>query len=161
MIRYVKIFLVLSIGVWGLIGTVGNLSDVQSVYDAVVGVASMSGVPEGAGPPWRTTSPVVIWAGVLLIVLGKLTALVGGFFGGAVMLKHANASREEFAHAKKWAVAGCGLTFGLLILSFTVIAEGTFFMFFSQQHAGVGELAFRFAGSFGLITIFVAQAEPD
>ncbi|MDJ0905179.1 MAG: DUF2165 family protein [Woeseiaceae bacterium] len=160
MVRYVKIFLVLCIGFWGLLGTLGNLSDVQGVYDTVSAVASMSSVPEGAGPPWRTTSAVVIWAGVCLIVVGKLTALLGGGLGGAMMLRHARGSREEFARAKTWAVAGCGATFGLLILSFTIIAEGAFFMFFSPQYGGAGELAFRLAGSFGLITLFVAQAEP-
>ncbi len=160
MIRYVKVFLVFCIGLWGLIGTVGNLSDLQGVYDTVGAVTSMSSVPEGAGPPWQTTSPVVIWAGVCLIVVGKLTALLGGGFGGAIMLRHAKGSPEEFARAKTWAVAGCGATFGLLILSFTIIAEGAFFMFFSPQLGGAGELAFRFAGSFGLITLFVAQTEP-
>lgn len=42
------------------------------------------------------------------------------------MLKHIDASREQFEKAKKWAVAGRGLTSGPPILSFTVIAEGGF-----------------------------------
>ncbi len=161
MVRYTKIFLVLCIGFWGLLGTIGNLSDIQGVYDTVQSVASMSSVPEGVGPPWRTTSSVVTWAGVLLIVLGKVTALIGGGYGGAVMLKHVNASAEDFARAKRWAVAGCGATFGLLILSFTIIAESAFFMFFSPQYGSAGELAFRLSGSFGLIAIFVALPEGD
>ena len=160
MVRYVKVCLVFCIAFWGLLGTVGNLSDVQGVYGTVSAVTSMSDVPEGARPPWKTTNAAVIWAGVILIVVGKLTALLGGGYGGAMMLRHAKGSPEEFATAKKWAVAGCGATFGLLILSFTIIAEGAFFMFFSPQLGGAGELAFRMAGSFGLITLFVAQPEP-
>ena len=161
MIRYAKIFLVFCVGFWGLLGTVGNLSDVQAVYGAVSGVTSMSSVPEGVGPPFRTVSPVVIWAGVLLIIVGKLVALVGGGYGGVLMLKNVKAPAPEFDKAKKWAVAGCGLTFGLLVLSFTIIAEGAFFMVYSPQYAGAAELAFRLAGSFALITIFVALPERD
>ncbi|MEM7431275.1 MAG: DUF2165 family protein [Pseudomonadota bacterium] len=161
MIRYVKIFLVLSLGFWGLIGTVGNLSEIPVVYGAVKDVASMANVPDGVGPPFRVSSPFIIWAGVVLIVLGKLVALVGGLGGGAVMLKHVNGSADEFARSKKLAIAGCGATFGLLILSFTIIAEGAFFMFYDPKYVGAGEIAFRFAGSFGLIGLFVAQRETD
>jgi len=160
-VRYVKVFLVLSVGVWGLIGTVGNLSGLPDVYSSVLEVTTMSGVPEGVGPPWRTASPFVVWIGVVAIVLGKLAALFGGGFGGVVMLRHVNAPSIDFERSKKWALAGCGLAFGLLILSFTIIAEGAFFMFYNPRYVGAAELAFRFAGSFALITLFVAQSEPD
>ncbi len=157
-IRLVKIFMVLAVGLWGLIGTVGNLSGLSSTYAAVESVTTMSGVPEGVGPPWRTANPIVVWAGVAAIVMSKLAALLGGF-GGAVMLKHLGSSAQEFERAKTWAVAGCGLAFAMLFLSFTVIAESAFFMFFGSE-AAAGALAFRFSGSFALIALFVAQPEP-
>ena len=160
-VRLVKVFLVFSVGIWGLLGTVGNLTGLPEVYDAVLEVTTMSGVPEGVGPPWRTESPFVVWTGVIAIVLGKIAALIGGGFGGALMLRHVNAPSNEFEKSKKWAVAGCGLAFGLLILSFTIFAEGTFFMFYNPRLEGAAALAFRFAGSFALITLFVAQSEPD
>lgn len=160
-VRYVKVFLVISVGIWGLIGTVGNLSGISDVYSAVRDVTTMSGVPEGVGPPWKTANPFVVWAGVVAIVLGKLAALVGGGFGGGMMLRHVNAPSVEFERSKKWAVAGCGLAAGLLIFSFTIVAEAAFFMFYDPRYVGAAEIAFRFAGSFALITLFVAQSEPE
>ncbi len=159
-IRYVKIFLLLSVGVWGLIGTFGNLAGLSAVYDEVLKVTSMAAIPEGVGPPWGTSNPVVVWIGVLFIVLGKVAALIGGGYGGAVLLRNINASPADFAKAKTWAVAGCGAAFGLMFFSFTVMGESAFFMFFNPVHAGAGDLAFRFGGSFALITLFVAQPEP-
>ncbi len=159
--RYVKIFLVLSIGIWGLLGTIGNLSSLPDIYAEVREVTTMSGVPEGVGPPWRTANPLVVWAGVAVIVLGKIAALIGGGFGSAIMLRHVNDTPANFRKSKWLAIAGCGLAFGLLILSFTIIAESAFFMFYNLRYEGAAALAFRLAGSFALITLFVAQAEPD
>jgi len=155
------VLLVLFVGIWGLIGTVGNLSGLPDVYSTVREVTSMSGVPEGVGPPWRTSNPIIVWIGVATIVLGKIAALVGGGFGGVLMLRNFNAPAIDFEKAKKWAIAGIGLAFGLLIFSFTIIAEGTFSMFYNPRFEEAGALAFRFAGSFALITLFVAMPEPD
>jgi len=160
-VRYVKIFLALSVGIWGLIGTIGNLSHLPGVYDTVRAVTTMSGVPEGVGPPWRTANPIVVWIGVLTILFSKIAALVGGGLGGGLMLRHVNDTPADFGRSKNWAIAGCGLAFGLLILSFIIFAESAFFMFFDPGHQGTGALAFRFAGSIALITLFVAQREPD
>ena len=93
-------------------------------------------------------------------MLGKIAALAGGGFGGAVLLKNINAPAAEFNKAKTWAVAGCGLAFGLMFFSFTVMGESAFFMFFDPAHGGAAALAFRFSASFALITLFVAQPEP-
>ena len=160
-IRYVKIFLVLTVGFWGLIGTFGNLAGMSDVYNEVLKVTSMQAVPEGAGPPWRTSSPVVVWLGYTFILLGKVVALVGGAWGGFLMLRHVNAPAAEFNQAKSWAIAGCGGAFALMFFTFTVFGESVFFMFFDPMHAGAGALAFRFAGSFALITLILAQPDSE
>jgi predicted small integral membrane protein len=121
----------------------------------------MAGVPEGVGPPWRTTNPLVVWAGVAVIVLGKLAALLGGLAGGALMLRQVRAPAAEFHRAKQWAVAGCAFAFGLMFFGFTVVAEAAFWMFFDPGQQGTGALAFRFAASLALVALFVAQPEPD
>ena len=159
MLRFAKIFLVFAAAVWGLLGTIGNLADISTVYEQVREVTTMSGIPEGVGPPWRTANPVVVSIGVLAIVLAKVAALTAGV-GGVHMLKNVNAGTAEFERSKKLAVAGCAVAFGLIYLSFTVAAEGAFFMFYSPRFADAGELAFRLSGSLGLIAIFVAQREP-
>lgn len=159
MLRYTKIFLVFAVGIWGLLGTVGNLSNLPGIYTDVREVVSMSGIPEGVGPPWRTTHPIVVSIGVIGIVLGKIAALVAGV-GGVAMLKNAQASAKEFEGAKDLAVVGCGLALGLTYLGFTVAAESAFFMFYDERYVGAAEGAFRFSASMGLIAIFVAQREP-
>lgn len=159
-VRFVKIFLVLCVGLWGLLGTIGNLSNLADVYNEVRNVTSMSGVPEEVGPPWRTTNPLVVWAGVIAIVLGKLAAVAGGY-GGLKMLQHVNAAPAEFNKSKQWAIAGCGLAFAIMMFSFTIVAETAFFMFYTPRFEGAAALAFRLGGSFALITLLVAQPEPD
>ena len=119
----------------------------------------MSGVPEGIGPPWRTTNSIVVSAGVIAIVLGKLAALLAGI-GGVFMLQNINAPSKVFDRSKKWAVAGAGMAFALMFFSFTVVAETAFFMFYSPE-GGAGALAFRYSASFALVALFVAQPEAD
>jgi predicted small integral membrane protein len=157
-VRLVKIFLALSVGVFGLIGTIGNLSGLSEVYEAVERVTTMSGIPEGVGPPWRTGNPAVIWMGVAAIVFGKLAALLSGV-GGVLMIKHLKSGSQAFQNSKKWAIVGCALAFGLTFFSFTVVAESAFFMFYSPAEGGAGALAFRLSGSFALIALFIAQPE--
>jgi predicted small integral membrane protein len=160
LLRYVKILLVLSMGLWGLIGTIGNLANLQAVYDQVLGVTTMAGVPEDVGPPWRTGNALVAWTGVVIIVLGKLSAFLGGAIGGVAMLRAVNGTASAFSQAKHPALAGIGLAFALTFLGFTVVGESAFFMFYAPTTVGAAELAFRFSGSFALIGLFVGQAEP-
>jgi predicted small integral membrane protein len=157
-IRLVKIFLALSVGFWGLIGTIGNLSELGGVYETVAQVTTMSGVPEGVGPPWRTANPVIVWFGVATIVFGKLAALLSGV-GGIAMLRNLNSTPQDFQQSKNWAIAGCGMAFALTFFSFTVVAESGFFMFYNAGTSGAGEVAFRLSGSFALIALFIAQPE--
>ena len=160
-VRYVKIFLVLTVGFWGLIGTFGNLAGISDVYNEVLKVTSMASVPEGSGPPWRTSSPIVVWLGYTFILLGKVVALVGGVWGGLVLLKHVNEPASDFNRAKSVAIAGCGAAFALMFFTFTVFGESVFFMFFDPMHSGAAALAFRFGGSFALIALFVALPDSD
>lgn len=161
MVRYVKIILVFCVGLFGIVGAATNFLSIPAVYGSIETVASMTRVPEPLRMPWATTSPIVVWGGVLLVIFGKLTAVFGGCFGGVKMLKKVNAPKEEFEKAKDWALAGCGLTFGLLILSFTVVSEASFFSFYSAPLESAGAFAYRLSGSFALITLFVAMPEVE
>ena len=125
-----------------LIGVVGNLAGLPETYDAVRQVTSMANIPVGVGPPWRTSSPIVIIPGVISIVLGKFAAVLCGA-GGILMLKNIRASADDFLRSKKLAVAGAGLAFALTFFSFTVIAESAVFSFYGPE-GGVGALAFRY-----------------
>jgi len=159
-VRITKVVLALSIGIWGLTGLIGNLIGVLDIHAEVVRVTSMAGVPEGEGPPWRTSNALVAWMGVLAIVLGKLAATIGGLGGGVLMARQWNGTDTAFVASKQLAIAGCGLAFALTFASFTVFAESVFFMFYDNNLAGAAELAFRFSASFALATLFIAQNEP-
>lgn len=158
-LRLIKVFLVLSVGFWGLVGAFGNVASLPSVYESVSEVTSMAGIPDGAAPPWRTTNSFVVTVGVAVIVLGKFAALLAGV-GGILMLKNIRAPQDVFQKSKKWAVAGSGLAFALMFFGFTVMAESVFFTFVLGE-GGAGELAFRYSASLALVALFVAQMEDE
>lgn len=160
LIRLAKIILAISIGIWGLVGLVGNLTGLMDVYGYVKSVTSMAGVPDGVGPPWATSNPIIVWLGVLAIVLGKVAGVICGW-GGIQMVRHWKSPAADFNKAKQFAVAGCGLAFALNFAAFTVFAESVFFMFYAGDIAASGELAFRFFASFALAALFIAQNDPD
>ncbi len=158
-VRLIKVLLALSVFLWGVIGATGNLTNLHQAYDAVEAITSMSGVPEGVGPPWRTTNSLVVSLGVVLIVLGKFAAVIAGC-GAIAMFRNLREVPDVFHRSKFWAIAGCSLAFTLTFLGFTVMAESAFFMFYTPE-GGAGQLAFRFAASFALAALFIAQRDSD
>ena len=163
MIRNLKILLAAIVAYWGLIGAIGNFASLGVAYDYVEMVTSMSGVfEEGrAAPPWRTSSPVVVSAGVALIVLGKLGAMAFCGIGVVQMIKARSADHRAFAAAKSWAVVGCGLAVAMLFGGFTVVGETMYLMWVDPGGEHVAAGAWRYGGFIALIMIFIAQAEPE
>ncbi len=73
MIRIVKIGLIVTVVLWGYLGVLGNILDLDQTLGAVTAVASMVTF-EGGAQSWQATSnPVVIWLGALFIMLSKLS----------------------------------------------------------------------------------------
>ncbi|MDJ0759970.1 MAG: DUF2165 family protein [Woeseiaceae bacterium] len=156
MIRTLKILFAAIVAFWGLVGVIGNLASLSVAYEYVEMVTGMSDVFEEGrpAPPWRTASPVIVWAGVMLIVLGKLGAFVFCSIGAFRMLKVRTADTRAFAAAKKYAVFGCGLAVVMLFGGFTVVGETMYLMWVNPdgEHAAAG--AWRYGG-------FIAQTEPE
>lgn len=163
MIRTLKILFAAIVAFWGLVSAIGNFVSLDIAYEYVEMVTSMSEVIEegSAAPPWRTTSPIVVSAGVLLIVLGKLGAFAFCSIGVVKMARALKSDRRAFETAKKWAVFGCGLAVAMLFGGFTVIGETMYLMWISPggEHAAAG--AWRYGGFIALIMIFMAQAEAE
>ncbi len=163
MTRSIKILFAAIVAFWGLVGAIGNFASLSIAYEYVEMVTSMSRVVEdgGAAPPWRTSSPVIVWAGVMLIVLGKLGAFAFCSTGAYRMVKARKSDARAFAEAKKFAVFGCGLAVAMLFGGFTVIGETMYLMWVDPdgEHAAAG--AFRYGGFIALIMIFIAQAESE
>ncbi len=161
MVRLAKILLIVLVALWGLIGAAANLSHLNIAYEAVENVTLMPTFPADAAPPWRTDSPVVVWAGVALIVSGKVAAAILCGFGAVVMVRERKANSSAFQHAKRYALVGCALAVAMLFGGFTVIGESLYAMFRHPEHVQAGAGAFRYGGFIALIMIFVGQRDAD
>jgi predicted small integral membrane protein len=160
MLRKMKVFLIGTVALWGLVGVLQNLLDLQGTLGAVKAATSMTTF-EGGGDAWQATSnSVVVWAGALFIMLSKLTAAGLCMLGGWNMWQARLADAQTFNAAKQMALVGCGVAVVMLFGGFIVIAESWFELWRSEAMRGpVLESAFRYGGMIGLIAIFVAQRD--
>jgi predicted small integral membrane protein len=160
MLRILKILLVLSVALWGLIGAFGNLSDWSGTLDAVKAATSMSTF-EGGADNWRaTTNPVVILIGALFIMLSKTIAGLLCLMGAWRMWHARAADAVIFAKSKTLALAGCAVAIFMLFTGFIVIAESWFELWRSDALRGpVLDSAFRYGGMISLIALFVATRD--
>ncbi|MEO1252342.1 MAG: DUF2165 family protein [Pseudomonadota bacterium] len=156
MTQNAKILLAALVALWGLIGAAGNFAHIGIAYAAVAGVTSMPMFPADAAPPWRTEAPLVVWAGVSLIIAGKLAAFLFCSIGVISMTK-SRRDVQAFRHAKRWALTGCALAVAMLFGGFIVLGESLWVMFRNPEYAPAADAAFRYGGFIALIAIFIAQ----
>ncbi|WP_425408078.1 DUF2165 domain-containing protein [Hyphococcus sp.] len=160
MLRIMKIVLVLTVAMWGLVGAFGNITDWEGTKGAIAATTSMSTF-EGGAESWRATSnPAVIMAGAIFILTLKImTGLLclAGAWRMAAARKH---DAAMFQHAKSLALTGCAVAVFLLFAGWIVIAESWFELWRSDvlRDVGLGS-AFRYGGMIGVIGIFVGM--PD
>lgn len=160
MLRIMKVGLVTTVAMWGLIGALGNLLGWGQTMGAVAAVASMATIEGGAASWQATTNPVVIWLGALFIVLSKISA--GGMctVGAIRMWQSRSASGPDFAAAKIIALSGCAVAIVMLFGGFLVIGESWFELWRSEGPIRMAlSDAFRYAGMIALIAIFVATQD--
>ena len=160
MLRIIKIFLVLSVAAWGLVGAFGNIIDWSGTTGAVAAVTSMSTF-EGGADDWRaTTNPAVIIAGALFIMLSKTVAGLLCLAGAWRMLMARSGDAAGFAKAKTYALTGCAVAVFMLFGGFIVIAESWFELWRSDaMREGVLGSAFRYAGMIAVIALFVGMRD--
>ncbi len=157
MIRTVKIGLIASVALWGFIGALGNILDWSQALGAVAAVTSMATFEGGADSWQATTSPIIMWAGALFIMLSKLATGMMCAIGAARMWQSRGGGAADFAAAKAIALAGCGIAVIMLFGGFLVIAESWFELWRSEGLIRMAlDDAFRYAGIISLIAIFVA-----
>ena len=159
MLRPVKIALVLAVGVWAGLSAFGNLIDWDGTRGAVASVSSMSSF-EGGADDWRaTTNPFIInGAGIAIATFKALTCVLCAY-GGWQMWSVRTGEEAEFDRAKRYALAGCGVSVFGLFFGWITIGEQWFELWRSPQLELASEAAFRYAGFIALIAIFVAQRE--
>jgi predicted small integral membrane protein len=162
MVKLVKVLLMASIALWGLIGGIANLMDYQGGYGAVAYVFSMTGAKE-APALWRAIdSPFLIHIGYAFIWVSKLaTGLLCSIC--TVKLWHSRSSTASaFNASKTYGITGAGISMFMLFFGFVVVS-GTYFELW--RDAGLGAVAHQFAfiyiGCIGIITLFIAQPDTE
>ena len=162
MLRTVKVLLILTVGIWGLIGAAGNLSNWHGVIEAVKMTTSMS-TWQGGELDWRATSnPMVIYLGAAMIPAAKILSGILCVTGAWQMWNAKTAGGVAFERAKVLALAGCGIALLMLFAGWIVIADTWFQGWRSEtlRDSALGT-AFRYAGFVGLIALFVASRDDS
>jgi len=156
MLRTMKVFLVLSVALWGLVGAFQNLMNWDDTIGAVTVATSMTTF-EGGAESWQaTSSPIVIWIGAFFIVIAKIAAGVLCMFGAHKMWNARRGDSAAFSAAKELALAGCAIALLMLFGGFIVVAETWFEMWRSEALRSASlESAFRYGGMITLIALFV------
>lgn len=156
MLRILKILLVISVAMWGLLGILGNIIDWSGTIGAVEAATSMSTF-EGGSENWRATSnPVLIYAGVFFILLMKTAVTLLCSVGAWQMWMARTADNRAFALAKTYALAGCAAAMLMLFAGWIVIAETWFELWRSDiMRDPVLGSAFRYGAMIALIALLV------
>ncbi|HEY1560016.1 MAG TPA: DUF2165 family protein [Caulobacteraceae bacterium] len=161
MLRIIKIGLVLSVALWGVLGARGNLIDLKGTIDAVGAVTSMATFPGGGGRWEATTNPAVILAGAAFIVLFKLATVLLCLAGAWRMWTHRKSDAETFGRAKTLALTGCAVAVFSLFLGWTVIGESWFEFWRSDALPPAADGALRYGGFIALIALMVGARDGE
>lgn len=159
-IRYLKIILVVFVGLQGWFYVAGNIANWDAGLGAVGYVLSMGGneaYPNGIFP--SVTSPILVTIAFLLI-------LVGEFLVGALSLKGAwdlwiarKEGSDGFNASKTYAILGCGMGMVVWFGGFIVIGGALFQMWQSPLGDLSFDGAFVYAITSGVTLLFVNS--PD
>ena len=159
-IRYLKIILVVFVGLQGLLYVAGNLANWNS---AVVFVGYVLGM-EGHEAYATHIFPAI--TNQVLVTLVFLIIVAGEFLVGALSLKGAwdlwqvrKAGAEVFDSAKTYAILGCGMALVVWFGGFVVIGGALFQMWQTELGAASFEGSFVYAMTSGLVLLFLVSPE--
>lgn len=156
MIRYLKIILVVFVGLQGLFYFGANIANWEAARGAVGAVVAMG------ERPWYPVALIPALEGTAMAGLALIVILIGEFAVGAVsllgaakMAGAANKPADQFNKSKDLAILGCGLALLVWFGGFTVIGGALFQMW--QHDLGQGSMgdAHRFLVGSGLVLLFV------
>ena len=161
MLRIMKIALVLSVALWGILGARGNLIDLKGTIGAVGAVTSMATFPGGAARWEATTNPAVILGGAAFIVLFKVATVLLCLAGAWRMWTQRKSDAESFGRAKTLALTGCAVAVLSLFVGWTVIGESWFEFWRSDVLRPAADGAFRYGGFIALIALMVGARDAE
>lgn len=159
MTRYIKISLVFFVGFWGLAGALFNFEHAAPGAGAVQATIAMEGTTQGSAQ-WRAIdSPLLAWIGYGVITLAKLATGILCLLGGLRMWQARALPPVDFRAAKSMAILGCGIMLTMVFGVFVAVGEGYFLLTQSPMGAHALPTAFRYIGSIGIITIYLAMSD--
>lgn len=159
-IRYLKIVLVVFVGLTGLLFVAGNIANWDAGLASVGYVLSMEGHEISGShifPP--VTNPALVTIAFLVILAGESLVGVLSLKGAWDLWGSRKGSADVFNASKTYAVLGTGMAMVVWFGGFVVIGGVLFQMWQTEiGHGSFGD-AFILAASGGLVLLFVSG--PD
>lgn len=161
MTRSAKALMTLALALFAFMVTFNNVTDYGSNFAFVQHVLSMDTTFPGNAAMYRAVGTPMLWhAGYWLIILGEGVTGVLLLCGALAMWRARRDSADEFAYAKKWAVAGATVGFLVWFFGFMVVGGEWFLMWQSKTWNGQ-DAAFKFYMAILGVLIFVNQRDPE
>lgn len=161
-IRYLKIILVVFVGLMALLYGLQNVVNLTAAHQAVAAVLSM------ADHEWYTVSvgpavhsPVVSGIAIAVIIAAEIAAGLIALKGAWDLWSGRRAPAAEFNGAKTWALVGCGIGIVVWLGFFGAIGGAYFQMWQTELGAGSLEGAFQYFVSCALVFIIVNMADAE
>jgi predicted small integral membrane protein len=156
--RIIKIVLVGTVGLFGLLTGIDNIIDYPTNLAIVQHILSMDMLPRSSPLLGRAITSAALQRAAYDLII-SLELLFGTLcLLGAIRL--ASAGGTTVAKAKDLALAGLGLGLTLYVFGFLVIG-GEWFQMWQAGEWNMQQPAFRFAGIIGIILLFVALSEEN
>ncbi|CAB4242538.1 Predicted small integral membrane protein [Methylacidimicrobium sp. AP8] len=158
-LRASRTILTLLVGAYFLLAGIDNMLDPSANWPYLVHVLSMDSVPADSPLRWRALRLPAAWRLLFggLIAWELATAFLC-FLGSFRLLRAWFGTRQEFARAKSWAVAG--LTCGLVQwLFFFLILAGEWFQLWRGSLSAALSVAARMFAVTALSLIYLTQEE--
>ena len=159
--RLAKIAMIAALASFALIVAYNNVFDYDSNYEFVRHVLSMDTIFPDSALRSRAINNQTLWHAAYLSIIAAetLTGLLLAL-GAMVLLFRLRAAAKVFNHAKRWAVVGLTVGFGLWFFGFIVIGGEYFAMWQSKDWNGQ-EGAFRFVTMILGALVFVSLPDGE
>ncbi|MAW80205.1 MAG: hypothetical protein CMI63_08195 [Parvularcula sp.] len=160
MIRYLKIILVIFVGLQGFFYFAENIANWEAAKGFVSYVFSMEGheaYPNPLLPP--ITSPALVTLALVVIVTGEFLVGALSLIGAFNMVAAAGKPQPAFEASKKFAILGCGMALIVWLGLFTVIGGALFGMWQTQLGDASLDGSLQYVLTSGIVMLFVAMKD--
>ena len=160
MLRFIKIILVLLIGLHALFYAMQNLANLSAAQGALLYVMSGSDHEVyGNTIFFNLDNPALAWAALGLVLAGELAIAFFGIKGAFDLFRARNGSSEEFHAAKQAGVIAAGLALLVWFGFFMTFGAAFFQMWQTQVGTGSMEGAFMYAVASVVTMLFVCVTD--